>query len=207
MTDVDHPEDEDAQELLSALREGDEAALQVLFDRFAQQLARRIHRRLSPRVRRRVDVSDVLQETRLAAHQGLQGLNVDDVAGLRAWLLGIAEKKAIDCHRQHDGAARRSVRREHTKAARPVTSALPGRQDTPSQIAIGAETAAFVRMAADALSDDYREVIRLVQEEGLSMREAAVRMGRSYEATRKLYGRAFCRFKEVFDELRGADGE
>jgi DNA-directed RNA polymerase specialized sigma24 family protein len=52
------------------------------------------------------------------------------------------------------------------------------------------------------LPEDYRRILELVQFEGLTLRDAAGRMGRSYEAAKKLYGRALSRFAK---EL-GTDG-
>ena len=50
----------------------------------------------------------------------------------------------------------------------------------------------------EALPPDYRTILRLVKEEGLTMRAAGERMGRSREAAKKLYGRALLRLTEVF---------
>ena len=41
--------------------------------------------------------------------------------------------------------------------------------------------------------------IRMVQVEGLSLRAAAEVLGRSYEATKKLYGRAVANFKDLLE--------
>jgi RNA polymerase sigma factor (sigma-70 family) len=57
--------------------------------------------------------------------------------------------------------------------------------------------------ALGALPPDYREILRLVREEGLTLREAAQRMNRSREAAKKLYGRALFRLTEVFEKLQG----
>jgi len=197
--------DPDDKALVDAFRSGKEDAFTALFERFARVLTHRIRDRLPQRLQRRVSVDDVLQETRLAAHQGLEDLAAEDLASLRAWLLGIADKKAIDLQRRHDQAAVRSVRREVTRSGRPETGALRAHGATPSQVAIAGEAAEAARRAKDALPADYREVVLLVREQGLSLQEAAHQMGRTYEATKKLYGRAFCRFKELFDEQRDAD--
>ena len=46
------------------------------------------------------------------------------------------------------------------------------------------------------LPSEYREILALTRTEGLDLRQAAERMGRSYEATRKLVSRALTRFHE-----------
>ena len=53
-----------------------------------------------------------------------------------------------------------------------------------------------------ALPADYREILRLCREEGLTLREAAERMGRSREAAKKLYGRALVRFSTELSRVR-----
>ena len=50
---------------------------------------------------------------------------------------------------------------------------------------------------------DLPSIRRLAREEHLNLDEAAERMGRSREAVKKLYGRALCRFREIFDRMRG----
>ncbi len=95
--------------------------------------------------------------------------------------------------RHHLLTEKRAGGREVTRGARPNSSAFRGREPSPSEVAIGEETR---RRAAEALSElpeDHREVLALVQVEGLTLADAAVRMGRSYEATKKLYGRAASR--------------
>ena len=62
-----------------------------------------------------------------------------------------------------------------------------------------AELEEAARRAMAALPADYGEVLRLRQEEHLSLGEAAKRMGRSKEAARKLYSRALARLAERLD--------
>jgi len=48
-----------------------------------------------------------------------------------------------------------------------------------------------------------REILVMTRVKGLTLRETAERMGRSYEAGKKLYGRAFLRLREICTELEG----
>jgi DNA-directed RNA polymerase specialized sigma24 family protein len=45
-------------------------------------------------------------------------------------------------------------------------------------------------------------VLRLHREEGVTLREVGQRMGRSYEAAKKLHGRAMVEFIKNFEGLR-----
>ena len=65
---------------------------------------------------------------------------------------------------------------------------------------MGEELAHRAQRALERLSDDYRCVLRLVQVEGTNLREVAEVMGRSYEAVKKLYGRAITRFRDLLSE-------
>lgn len=195
------PEKND-QDLVRAFREGDDEALELLLQRFRGLLADRIRRRLPQGLRRRVSVDDVLQDVHLAAHESRERFSAQDERALRSWLLAIADHKSLQHVRHHGDAAKRSVHREVTQGSRLPTTAYPKRQDTPSQVAIAAETLRLARRARARLPSDHAEVLRLAREEGRPLREVAVLMGRSYEATKKLYGRALCAFKELFDAMR-----
>jgi hypothetical protein len=65
----DMPDREEQVALLRRFREGDEAAFRILFEGHAGALSERIRRGLPAPLRRRLAVSDVLQEAHLAAFQ------------------------------------------------------------------------------------------------------------------------------------------
>jgi RNA polymerase sigma factor (sigma-70 family) len=175
----------------------------MLLDRHREELTARIRQRLPPRLDRKVAVSDVLQESCLVAFRRREDLEDRGGNAFRNWLLGIVDLKARESIRNQEVAARRSARREVTRSQRRDTGQFAGDQPTPSQVVIGAELADLARRAAAALPEDYRTILRLAREEGLSLGEAAERMRRSREAVKKLYGRALCRFRKVFDRMRG----
>ena len=79
------------------------------------------------------------------------------------------------------------------------TADFVGRLPTPSQAAIAGELKERARHALDELPPDYREIIRLVQEEELTMAEAAARMERSRDAVKQLYGRALSHYAKLLD--------
>lgn len=190
-------------DLMQRFRNGDEEAFRVLFERHAGILKQRIDRWLPARLRRRLAVSDVLQETRIVAFSRREDFEIRGENAFRNWLLGIVEMKMREALRVHAGAAKRAVHHEVTRGQRLDTAHFHGRGPSPSQVSIAAETEEVARRAMAELPEDYREVLRLTREEGLTLGEAAERMGRSPEAVRKLCGRAICRFKAIFDELGG----
>ncbi len=105
-------------------------------------------------------------------------------------------KKVRETLRQHAGTAKRATDREVSRGMRPDTVQFTAKGPSPSEAAIASELAGRIRAAMQALPEDYRSVLQLTREEGLTLREAAERMGRSREAVKKLYGRALCKLTE-----------
>ena len=199
---MDEPRVPEESELVERARTGDDDALCLLLDRYDEVVRRRVSRLLPAEVRRRVSIADVLQDTRLVAFEKRAAFAWRGEGSYRAWLLGIAENKVRHAIRTHVGAAARSLRREVTRTGRPDTRERAGRERTPSGEAILSETVRLAREAIDMVPPAQREVLRLCREEGLTLRECAVRTGRTYEATKKLFGRGLARFTAAFEGLQ-----
>lgn len=197
------PGESDDAELVRRFREGDESAFQTLLERYGGIVSARIARRLPDHLRRKVSVADVMQESLMAAFDGRDSLRDETEQAFRAWLLTIAENKAVGAIRRFELADKRSARREVTRARRPDTAAHSARQPTPSQFAVGAEMQALAQHAMRRLSADYREILRLTRHEHMTVAEAGERMGRSLAAAKKLYARAMARFHEEYERLGG----
>lgn len=193
----------DGSELIHRFRAGDEDAFQELFERYGPSLSFRIAQKLPQRLRRKIAVSDVVQESFLAAFDARSSLREETEHALRAWLLAIAQNKVHETVRHLERTAKRDARREVTQARRSRTAQFPGALDSPSQVAIGVEMHALAQHAMRRLPPDYQEILRLARQEHLTLVQAADRMGRSHEATKKLYGRAMARFRIEFQKFGG----
>lgn len=177
----------DDGELVRRAQEGDDAAFRLLFDRYSTALLARIEGRLMPGLHRKLGASDVLQEAYLVA-LGRMGSFEDRGAGsFGRWLGGIVELKVREAMRRYAGAGKRAVGRE---VARAEVEDPAGRDPTPSAAAMANEAEHRARAAIAELPDDHREVLRLLQEQQLSLDETARRMGRTRQAVQKLYERA-----------------
>jgi RNA polymerase sigma factor (sigma-70 family) len=188
--------------LLSQARAGDARAFERLVRRHEAALQARIRRLLPPRLLRRLAVSDILQETRITAHDKMGEFEQRGEDSFRHWLLAIAERKARRAVQAHVGVHMRSLQREVTRGQRLPTGQFLGGWPTASEVVMAEETADLARRALEALAEDDQTILRLCREEGLAFREAAERMGRSYEATKKLYGRALARFAVSLQRLK-----
>jgi RNA polymerase sigma-70 factor (subfamily 1) len=186
-------------ELVRRLQAGDEAAFDELLARHREAMLARAGRRLPPKLRRRVSVSDVVQEACIVAYERRKTFEHRGPDAFLHWLNAIVDRRAMQAVRTHVAAARRAIGRE---APAPASScegpALAGGLPTPSQHAVGAEAALRARAALGALAPDYREVLRLARDERLPLRTVAERMGRTREAVKKLYARALARFTEEY---------
>ena len=188
-------------ELLQRFRNGDEEAFRTLFAHHLAELERRLARRIPPRLRRRFDVSDVIQETRLVAFARREDFEFRGPDAFWRWVQGIGIKKLGRAIEQHGQAAKRAAHREVTRGQRVDTAAVAAKGPSPSQVAISHEVEEKVRRALASLGPDDQEVIRLTREAGLTFDEVAEQMGRSREAVRKLHGRALSRFADAYDAL------
>lgn len=185
-------------DLVSRARKGDSEALHELFSQHTPMLTARLRGRLPAHLGRKMSAADLVQDTLLVATERLPEFEDRGEGSFARWLTRIADLRLKDQLRRF-GRHRRALNRELTRGQRPDTAAAEANNPSPSQEAMIAERRDLVRGTLDRLPVHYREILLLVQEERLPLREAAVRIGKNYEATKKLYGRALGAFSEGYD--------
>ena len=109
-----------------------------------------------------IDADDIAQEAFVAAWSGLHRLREND--GFRAWLYGVAWKKALS---QRRGAQRAAARDE----------AWRGEQELEVAAALGAEDRLALEKALATLPEDQRACVTLCLGQGWSHPEAAEALG------------------------------
>jgi len=177
----------DTRELLQRAREGSDAALDGLLERYAGKLLAVVRVRLGPSLRGRVESGDVLQECLIKAYQRFAQFEGEDRA-LMAWLARIAENQVRDLAEFH-GRERRDARREVALEDDGPRALAARARSVSSQVALG-ERQRQLERALEALEPDHREVIVLRKLHELSFREIGERMDRSEDAARMLLARA-----------------
>jgi len=196
---------DDITELLQRAGAGDADALGRLLARDRGRLHRMVRLRLDARLRRRVDVSDVVQEAHLEATRRLGEYVRDPGMPFYLWLRRIAEQTLVDLYRRHLGAQKRDLRREVALPEGALLEAtsvalaeqLAGSLTTPSRAAGRAEAQASVRAALEELEAMDREVLALRHFEQLSNAETAQALGIQPSAASKRYVRALRRLGEA----------
>ena len=105
------PDSSETQDLLRQIEAGDRQAFERLFGRYRAYLLQVVEVRLDPKLRARVDASDVVQETQLEALRRLPDFLARRPMPFRLWLRKTAQERLLVAWRQHVEAGRRSVTR------------------------------------------------------------------------------------------------
>jgi RNA polymerase sigma-70 factor (ECF subfamily) len=167
---------------------GDRPALDALLVRYLPQMHAFVHARLGPGLRPRESSLDVVQSVCRQLLASRPAFEFRGEERFRAWLFTAALNKIRERHRRaHD--AKRDVRRE-LRVLDAGTASVVAKGLSPSQAAIGAETAAAIAESLAALSEEHREVITLARFARLPHSLIAEAIGRTEAATRQFLGRA-----------------
>jgi RNA polymerase sigma-70 factor (ECF subfamily) len=193
------------EELLRRAAAGDADAAGRAVQAHDDRLRRVVRLRLDPRVARRADVDDVLQETHLEAFQRLREFLAARAVPFVIWLRALAVQRCVTLARRHLAAEVRDARRERPLAG-PVPAdatsmaleeALSAHVTTPSRAAARTETRASLRAAIQTLDPFDREIVCLRNFEALDNAEAAAVLGISPAAASKRFLRALVRLRDA----------
>jgi len=197
-------------EAASSARSGEERALAEAFANHRAGLLRLVETRLDPRLRGRVDASDVVQEAYVDAARRYDEWSAKPCMPLLDWIRFLTRQKLVDLSRLHLGAQRRDVRREVRRAPGPASASvaiaerLAGDLTTPSQGAIRSELAARLADALDRLDPADREVLVLRHFEQRTNDEVAATLGLTKAGASNRYVRALRRLRAVLPDPSAA---
>jgi RNA polymerase sigma-70 factor (ECF subfamily) len=190
---------------------GEPAPLAMLLDRHRDRLRRMVALRMDPRLRSRLDPSDVLQEAFLEAARRLPEYAKEPALPLFLWLRLLTGQCLQVLHRRHLGARRRDAGREvaldacgppgATSAA--MAAQLLGHDTRPSEAAARAERKGRLREAIDRMDPLDREVLALRHFERLTNAEAGRVLGLSEGAVGVRHFRAVKRLREILAAMPG----
>jgi RNA polymerase sigma-70 factor (ECF subfamily) len=193
------PDPAETEQLLRRIEGGDRQAFDELFGRHRDYLRQVVSLHLDPRLRPRLDPSDVVQEAQLEAFRRLDDYLQRRPMPFRLWLRKTACERLLMLQRYYLRAARRSVSRE----AQPDTSSfqlvqqLLAAGSTPSQRLGKAELARRIGEVMALLSETDREVLVMRNLEALSNQEVAEVLGIDPVAASQRYGRALLRLRKL----------
>jgi len=157
---------------------------------------------LDPRLKSKLDPSDVVQQTLLEAYQGLAEFRGDGSGQLAAWLRQILARNLANAVRDL-GRAKRDVGREQSLDAALESSSvriaawLAAEQSSPSQQAARQEDVAGLADALASLPEPQREALTLRHLQGWSLADVAAELGKSKAAVAELLHRGLEQLREL----------
>ncbi len=201
-------------ELLSRARAGETEALGELCALYRNYLRMVVRTGLGPRLRERVELSDVVQEALVEVVRQFPQFTGQNEAALVGWLRRLVGQKLADLGRYHSRA-----KRVGASTAVPLDAAVPdaaggfrpgeesGRlldmlalsQTSPSQAVSRREQIVLLADALAGLSDPEADVLWLYYAENLSFEAIGQRFGLSRKSIRGIIARGLKRLKRSLE--------
>jgi RNA polymerase sigma-70 factor (ECF subfamily) len=196
------PDSAETRGLLEEVARGDRSALGRLLQRVRPRLQAFLGARLDPRMRSRLDPSDVVQEVQLEVTRRMDDFLNRSPMPFHLWVRKTAYERLLKLQRDHR-RTRRAVEREvplpeqsSLLLARPLLAGA----SSPSQQLAAREFADRVGLAVAELAEADREILLMRHAEKLPYAEIACLLDVEVEAARKRYGRALLRLRTVLKD-------
>ena len=187
--------------------DGQRKLLAELFTRHRDRLRSMVDLRLDPRLRGRIDPSDVLQEAFVESLLRLKDFLSAPPMAFFLWLRCITGNAIITVHRRHFRGKRDARREVSLDQALPEASSarlaacLMHKGPSPGKAASRAELRSQLERALEGMDFLDREVIALRHFEGLSNGEVAATLGLEVSAASKRYYRALAKLKKILADM------
>jgi RNA polymerase sigma-70 factor (ECF subfamily) len=184
-------------ELIRRSQAGERAAFEELFARYWERVFVLVRQRMGPKLRRMLDVEDVVQSTFEAAVRAFDRFELRHEAAFIQWLSRLAERQLQTAARRAE-AQKRDQAREVTLSSTPSPACesslswnlVASDLAIPEQVA-QKELVAIVEQCLDELPEDWREAILLRDFAGGDWSYVAGELGRNtVEAAQELHRRA-----------------
>jgi RNA polymerase sigma-70 factor, ECF subfamily len=152
-------------------------------------------------LRAKVGASDLVQETLVEAQRNFGRFEGSDPAQLLSWLRTILLVQLAQLKRRYRQTLKREVSRE-SPLGDYGQGELPAATESPSGIVMRDEARTAFERALDGMPQHYRNVIIQRNIEHRSFSEIGREMGRSADATRKLWFRAIASLQQRYGVKR-----
>ena len=181
-------------DLVGAVREGDDAAFEALYQRYFPRISAFVCRMLHDTA----GCEDVAQEAFMSALRRMRA--TDSEINFKPWIYQIARNAAIDAHRRRSHAVEVSMDADDGLRASDRTR-LVGLDGGPDAALITKERLTHLQGAFDELSDVHTRVLVMRELEGMSYREIGKQLDLTRPAVESALFRARRRLESEYTEL------
>ena len=200
----------ETEELLERAFRGDQQATGQLLTRYRSRLRQMVMVRMDPRLKSRIDPSDVVQEALMDASRMLPEYLRDRPLPYYPWLRQVAWQRLYDLHVRHVQAKKRSVAREVVEAMMlsdasivQLAERVVAAGTSPSMNLFRKELRRRVQEALGQMKAEDREVLVLRYLEQSDAKEIAAIVGISADAVNMRHLRALKRLRGLLREALG----
>jgi RNA polymerase sigma-70 factor, ECF subfamily len=191
------------EECLARAARGDRSAREQLFEQHRDRLKRMVALRLDRRILKRLDPSDIIQETLIQANHKLDEYLRDRPIPFYPWLRQIAWDQLVTAYRRHVVAHRRSANREDfvpdlsNESVVELATVLCDLSEEPLRKLLRVEAQWRLRDALSQLAEQDREILVLRYLEQLSTADTAATLKLGLSAVKMRHLRAIERLREL----------
>lgn len=186
-------------------RSGCAQSLGELTERYHRWLYALAARELGPDLRSKIGISDLVQDTKMLAHQAMPGFRGTSEREFREMLRQILINRARTLARSFRNTGKRDIDREADHEQRPCGTGsrhvgIADPRVTPSHSAMIREDIERILNLVATLPDQYREIViqRSLQE--VPLEQIARKMNKSADAVRKMWVRAILLLKDRWSD-------
>ncbi len=182
------------------------AEIDVVLRRYRGYLRLLAERRLDPRLRGKLDASDIVQQSMAQAYEAWGQLRGASDGERLAWLKMIVARNVLHALRDFRRAKRDICRELSLEGVVDASSGrlecwLKAEQSTPSRCVERAEQLLQIACAVENLPQGQRDAVVLFYWQGCSLAEISENLGRSVSAVVGLLHRGVTRLREQFSGL------
>lgn len=173
----------DWHELLASAAYGEAAARDALLGLYRPYLRLAVGDRLPKLIQKRMDASDIVQQTLVDAVRGLPEFRGRSEPEFTAWMMRLLERNLLQCRRNHT-LGKRDVRLEHdwtdgSGSAVMLWRSLADDESSPMSHVFRGEAALYLAAALEKLPADQRTALELRYIEQRTLQAIADQMGRT----------------------------
>jgi RNA polymerase sigma-70 factor (ECF subfamily) len=191
--------------LIPKARSGDQDALSQLCACYRPYLQTMAALKIGRGMERRVDASDVVQETEIDMVRGIGMFRGKTESELSAWLKQMLRRNIANKVRDNQAAIRDLRRETYLDVQNPSASITwlqpAGREPTPSQFVMNGEAALRFAAALESLPEAQREIVRMRYIEGMKLIEIAATVEKTPGAVAGLLRRGQTALREKLGSM------